>query len=588
MRDFNVPGRSAAMAANGMAATSHPLATLTALDILRAGGNAVDAAIAAVAMQCVVEPESTGIGGDCFVLYSKNGAPPIALSGAGRAPAKAHVEWYAERQIREIGVQTPHAVTVPGAIDAWCLLNREHGTKELSEILEPAARAAEHGYVVTPRVAADWARNEGKLRDPHTAKVMLPGGKAPEAGDTMRNPALARTLRRIGREGREAFYEGAVARDIVNRLKELGGLHEEEDFAAQRSQWVEPIHASYRGYDVYECPPANQGLTALMILKTLEGYALGGDAFTDADRLHLIAEATKAAYHIRDTRIGDPDFAPVDVETYLSEEWAEATRRQIPLDRALPPQHWEGLGAQGHDLHVRVDRDGNAVSFINSLFSSFGTGIMGPESGVILHNRGSGFRLDPRPSERDRAEEAPVPHADPRHAGQGRHRGDAVRRDGRAVSGGRARDLSALFPRPRHGPAAGRRGAARLRLSGRLADRAFRAGAGARRPRAARPRYPDARRADRRLSGDLDRPRPRRPDRRLRTAQGRDGAGVLSQPADRARRHSQFLVDQRGVPRKFCSKSAASNLLFYRVSHSISCIQLQVSGSPISSPRHQH
>jgi gamma-glutamyltranspeptidase/glutathione hydrolase len=395
MRDFNKPGRSAAMAANGMAATSHPLATLTALDILRAGGNAVDAAIAAVAMQCVVEPMSTGIGGDCFVLYSKNGAPPIALSGAGRAPARAHVEWYAERQIREIGVQTPHAVTVPGAIDAWCLLNREHGSKLLSEILEPAARAAEHGYVVTPRVAHDWGRNENKLRDPHTAKVMLPGGRAPLAGDTMRNPALARTLRRIGREGREAFYEGAVARDLVNRLKELGGLHEEEDFAAQRSQWVEPIRASYRGYDVYECPPANQGLTALMMLKTLEGYALGGDAFSEADRLHLIAEATKAALYIRDTRIGDPDFTPVDVETYLSEEWAEATRRQIRLDRALPPKHWEGMEHKDTIYMCVVDRDGNAVSFINSLFSSFGTGIMGPESGVILHNRGSGFRLDP-------------------------------------------------------------------------------------------------------------------------------------------------------------------------------------------------
>ena len=168
----------------------------------------------------------------------------------------------------------------------------------------------------------------------------------------MRNPALARTLRRIGREGREAFYEGAVARDIVNRLKELGGLHEEEDFAAQRSQWVEPIHASYRGYDVYECPPANQGLTALMILKTLEGYALGGDAFTEADRLHLIAEATKAAYHIRDTKIGDPDFAPVDVETYLSEEWAE---RDPPPDPARPRPAAATLGgdrAQGHDLHV--------------------------------------------------------------------------------------------------------------------------------------------------------------------------------------------------------------------------------------------
>ncbi len=190
-RDFNVPSRSPAMAANGMVATSHPRATLTGLDILRAGGNAADAAIAAVAMQCVVEPESTGIGGDCFVLYSKKGALPIALSGAGRAPAKAHVEWYAERQIREIAVQTPHAVTVPGAIDAWCVLNCEHGSMPLSELLEPAAKAAEDGYVVTPRVAQDWARNEHKLRDPITAKVMLPGGKAPRVGDTMRNTALA-------------------------------------------------------------------------------------------------------------------------------------------------------------------------------------------------------------------------------------------------------------------------------------------------------------------------------------------------------------------------------------------------------------
>jgi len=394
-RDFNVPSRSPAMAANGMVATSHPRATLTGLDILRAGGNAADAAIAAVAMQCVVEPESTGIGGDCFVLYSKKGALPIALSGAGRAPAKAHVEWYAERQIREIAVQTPHAVTVPGAIDAWCVLNREHGSMPLSELLEPAARAADDGYVVTPRIAQDWARNEHKLRDPITAKVMLPGGKAPRAGDTMRNTALAQTLRRIGREGREAFYEGAVARDIVNRLKELGGLHEESDFAAQRSSWVEPIHASYRGYDVYECPPANQGLTALMILKILEGYALDGEGFSEADRLHLIAEATKAAYHVRDNYIGDPDFVDVDVEGFLSEAWAERDRHEIRLDRALPGGHWDETKHRDTIYMCVVDRDGNAVSFINSLFSAFGTGIMAPESGVILHNRGSGFRTTP-------------------------------------------------------------------------------------------------------------------------------------------------------------------------------------------------
>ena len=277
MRDFNIPGRSAAVAANGMVATSAPRATLAGLDVLRAGGNAMDAAIAAVAMQCVVEPQSTGIGGDCFVLYSPKGAPPVALNGSGRAPAKANVEWYAERQIQQIETQTPHAVTVPGAVDAWCLLNREYGSRPLAELLEPAARAAEEGYAVTPRVAWDWQRLQWKLRDPVTAALFLPGGKPPGVGDRMRNPPLAATLRRIGREGRAAFYEGAVMRDILGRLQALGGLHEAEDFDAQRAEWVEPIHAAYRGYEVYECPPNGQGLAALMILRQLEGFALGDD-----------------------------------------------------------------------------------------------------------------------------------------------------------------------------------------------------------------------------------------------------------------------------------------------------------------------
>src|SRR5271155_3599531 len=323
MRDFNVPGRSAAMAANGMVATSAPRATLAGLDVLRAGGNAMDAAIAAVAVQCVVEPQSTGIGGDCFVLYSKKGAVPVALNGSGRAPAKATVEWYAERQIAQISTQTAHAVTVPGAVDAWCTLNREHGTKPLAELLEPAARAAEEGYVVTPRVAWDWMRNQWKLQDPYTAKVMLPGGKPPVVGDRMKNPALAATWRRIGREGRAGFYEGPVMRDIRGRLKALGGLHEEGDFAAQRAEWVEPIHAAYRGYDIYECPPNGQGLAALMILRQLEGFALGDDSLSEADRLHLLAEATKSAYRVRDDCFADPARVKVDVERFLSDQWAE-------------------------------------------------------------------------------------------------------------------------------------------------------------------------------------------------------------------------------------------------------------------------
>jgi gamma-glutamyltranspeptidase/glutathione hydrolase len=395
MRDFNVPGRSAAMAANGMVATSHPLATLLALDILRGGGNAVDAALAAVAMLSVVEPAMTGVGGDCFVLYSRKGGLPLALNGSGRAPAKAHVEWYAERGIDEIAVQTPHAVTIPGAVDAWCTLHREHATRPLAELLEPAARVAEDGYIVTPRVALDWRRNAAKLRDPVTARLLLPAGKAPEAGERMRNPPLAATLRRIGAHGREAFYDGPVMRDILGRLQELGGLHEAEDFAAQHSDWVEPIHASYRGYDVYECPPNGQGLAALLILRILEGYRLAGDSFGEADRLHLLAEATKAAYGVRDAHICDPEHVPVDVARFLSDEWAESARAGIRLDQVLPGTFWGSNEHKDTTCFCVVDRDGNAVSFINSLFSAFGSGIVAPESGVLLHNRGTGFRTIP-------------------------------------------------------------------------------------------------------------------------------------------------------------------------------------------------
>src|SRR5216684_684380 len=342
MRDFHQPGRSAAVAEQGMAATSHPLATLTALDVLRGGGNAVDAALAASAVQCVAEPESTGIGGDCFVLYSPKAAgKPLALNGSGRAPMKATVEWYVERGFKEIPVESAHAA-----------------------------------------------------KEPLVQRIYLPGGRPPAVGDRIRQPALAATLKRIAREGRRGFYEGAVAADMVRRLNGAGGLHTLGDFAEQRAEWVEPIAADYRGYQVFECPPNGQGLAALMILRTIAGFDLS-DRCGEADRIHLIAEATKAAYRARDAFFGDPRQVRVPVEKFLADAYTENVRRRIDPRRAVDPVLWDEPEHKDTIYLTVVDRDRNAISFINSLFHNFGCGIMAPESGVMLHSRGSMFRTIP-------------------------------------------------------------------------------------------------------------------------------------------------------------------------------------------------
>jgi gamma-glutamyltranspeptidase/glutathione hydrolase len=394
MRDFAQPRRSAAVSAHAMAATSHPLATLTAVDVLRAGGNAVDAAIATIAVLCVTEPHMTGIGGDCFVLYSKNGAPPLALNGSGRAPALATVGWYRDHGIDAIEVMSPHAVSVPGAVDAWCRLLADHGTKDMDELFRPAIKLAEEGHAVTPRVAADFAGSFPKqATDPDTARVFAPGRRPVAEGETLRQPALANTFRRIARAGRAGFYEGEVAEEIVAKLKRLGGLHTLEDFAAQRCEYVTPVTASYRGHDVYECPPNGQGLAALMMLRTLEGYDI--KRASAADRIHLLAEAAKAAYRERDAFFADPKFAPVDMERYLSDAYTQSVRSRIRLDLVSETVDWDEPVHKDTVYFCIVDRDGNAISFINSLFHDFGSGILVPGSGVLLQNRAISFSLDP-------------------------------------------------------------------------------------------------------------------------------------------------------------------------------------------------
>lgn len=400
MRAFDEPGRSTAYGREGMAATSHPLATLAALDVLRDGGNAVDAAVAAVAVQCVVEPQMTGIGGDCFVLLAPASGGVVALNGSGRAPAALDIEALTAAGVAELGVASPHSVTVPGALAAWDALLAAHGTRGLGELLGPAIRHAEDGFAVAPRVAWDWQRGRERLLASEGGRTFyLPGGKVPEAGRVVRLPALGKTLRRVAAEGARAFYEGELAERMVGSLRAMGGWHTAEDFAGAAAEFVEPIKTAYRGdLQVYECPPNGQGVVALLMLNILENFDLAKlDPRGDA-RLHLVAEATRLAYRDRDALLCDPATADASCAPRLLDKgYARRLAAGIDPDRATAERPAPAVVEAASDtvyLAV-VDKDRNAVSLINSVYDNFGSGLVCPETGVLFHNRGKAFRLDP-------------------------------------------------------------------------------------------------------------------------------------------------------------------------------------------------
>jgi len=398
MRDLQLPGRSVAHAVHGMACTSHPLSTLAAVDVLRQGGNAVDAAVTACAVQCVVEPMSTGIGGDCFALLVPGGeGKPIGLNGSGWAPKGLTTDGLLEDGIAAIEKTSPHAVTVPGAIDAWATLLRDHGTWDLERALRPAIGYAEEGWAVTPRVAHDWQRNLEKMSAEASAREQyLPGGRAPAAGERMRLPNLARTLRTIAREGRDGFYKGWVAEDLVGYLAGMGGKHAAGDFAEQHCEYVEPIATDYRGHTIFQIPPNGQGITALMMLNVLQGFDLAGHEPNSAERLHLETEASRLAFQARDQYVADPRHAQVPVGKLLSREFADELRLRIDPARAQPPpEAATGPGYRDTIYLTVVDKERNTCSFINSLYFAFGSGLVGPRSGVVLQNRGCGFRVEP-------------------------------------------------------------------------------------------------------------------------------------------------------------------------------------------------
>ena len=402
-RDFHAPGRSPVYGTNGMAATSMPVATLAALDMLRAGGNAMDGAIAAAAVLAVVEPQSTGIGGDCFCLYAPAGSGRVvAMNGSGRAPAAATVAALRGLGLAQIPFASAHAVTVPGAVSAWAKLAASHGRLGLEALLQPAIRCAEEGWPVAPRVASDWAGARTKLaRTEAAGRRFLPGGATPAAGLRFRQPELGRTLRAIAARGPAAFYEGAAAAGMVASLRADGGLHTEADFAAgDAAEFVTPISAPWRGLEVVQCPPNGSGLLVLMILGMLEGFSPPSGDPLDAARLHRHIEAARLAYRDRDAFLGDPAQVEVPVDRLLSPGYLASLRALISDERAMAELPPAGAATElpPHRDTVYlcvVDRDGNACSFINSLFESFGSGLLDEASGVMLHNRGASFRLEP-------------------------------------------------------------------------------------------------------------------------------------------------------------------------------------------------
>jgi gamma-glutamyltranspeptidase/glutathione hydrolase len=390
--------RSVVRAQHGMVATSQPLASQVGIDVMKRGGNAVDAAIAMAAVLNVTEPMMTGIGGDAFALvYWSKTRELKGLNASGRAPRALTLDYFVKRKMKRMPSTGMESITIPGAFDGWVTLLEKYGTMRLADLLTPAIDYAENGFPVMEKCAEDWAAEVNKLRrTPAAAANYLVDDRAPRAGEVFRQPNLARTFRVLAKGGRDAFYKGEIAREVVHYFQRNGGFISMEDLAAQKSEWVEPISTDYRGYTVYEIPPNGQGITALIALNILEGFDLKVMSAEPSSYYHTLIEATKLAFADRNRYIADPHFAKVPVAELLSKEYAAKRRALIDPNKALdsPPPGDIDLGSDTTYFTV-VDKDGNAVSFINSLFDAFGSGIVAGDTGIVFQNRGSGFSLDP-------------------------------------------------------------------------------------------------------------------------------------------------------------------------------------------------
>ncbi|MGQ0635610.1 MAG: gamma-glutamyltransferase [Planctomycetaceae bacterium] len=390
--------RSAVLARHGIVATSQPLAAQAGLEVLKTGGNAVDAAIAANAVIGVTEPMSCGIGGDLFVIYWDAKSKKLyGLNASGRSPFEMTVEFVRSKGLTAIPKTGPLSWTVPGCVDGWDVLLRRFGTKRLGELLQPAIRYADEGFPVSEIIAQNWQTSVKDLAAwPESAATYLPGGRAPEVGEVFCNPNLARTYQLIAKHGRDAFYRGDIARKIVACSAQHGGRFSLRDFEAHHSDWVEPVSTNYRGYDVWELPPNGQGIAVLEMLNILEAYDLKSMGPASPDYLHLFIEAKKLAFADRARYYADPEFASIPVAGLISKAYAAQQRNRIDPDKAavdVPPG--DPKTSQGDTIYLTVvDKDRNCCSLIQSLYTGFGSQIVPGDLGFALQNRGTLFSLD--------------------------------------------------------------------------------------------------------------------------------------------------------------------------------------------------
>lgn len=390
--------RSEVIAPHGMVATSHPLATQIGLDVLKAGGSAVDAAIAANAALGLMEPTGNGIGGDLFaIVWDAKSQKLHGYNGSGRSPKGLSLEWFKEQGYKDIPPHGPLPVSVPGAVDGWFALHQRFGKKSMAEILAPTIRYAREGHPVHELIAYYWQRSVPVLsRWPGFSEQFTIDGRAPAHGEMWKNPNLANTLETIAQKGRDAFYKGLIAHTIADYMQANGGFLSYEDLASHEGEWVQPQSTNYRGYDVWELPPNGQGIAALQILNILEGYDLAKYGFGSVEHLHWFIEAKKIAFEDRARFYADPDFYDIPIDTLLSKEYA-AQRRQLISERALKEITVEESQLnEGDTIYLTTaDANGNMVSLIQSNYRGMGSGMAPPGLGFILQDRGEMFVLKP-------------------------------------------------------------------------------------------------------------------------------------------------------------------------------------------------